>query len=143
MKAVILPFALLSVFACVAEDARPKAAQWIAHPNGSGGLTWAEACDFTRPMTPAPCFRKRFELKDAVRGAKLYITGLGYFEAKLDGKPVSDYRLVPAPTAYDRRWRYFCFDLPELAADPGRICALPPPERRYGLVVRFRVSTRR
>jgi len=116
MKAVILPFALLSVFACVAEDARPKAAQWIAHPNGSGGLTWAEACDFTRPMTPAPCFRKRFELKDAVRGAKLYITGLGYFEAKLDGKPVSDYRLVPAPTAYDRRWRYFCFDLPELAA---------------------------
>ena len=46
--------------------------------------------------------RRRFSINDPT-GAVLYITGLGYFEARLNGRPLTDDRLVPLPSDYWRR----------------------------------------
>lgn len=85
-------------------------AQWIG----------TDAClnDWRKPVFPAPVFRRAFDLERPVEKGRLAVTGLGYFECRLDGRPVSDAMLVPAPTQYDVRWRYRVFELPRL--EPGR-----------------------
>ncbi|NIA32001.1 MAG: hypothetical protein GWP06_19095, partial [Actinobacteria bacterium] len=52
---------------------------------------------------PAPYFRKQFKLKKTVQSARVYVSGLGYYELYLNGKKVGDDVLAPSPTNYDRR----------------------------------------
>ena len=82
-------------------------ARWIYA--GFGGGHYSEAI-------AAPFFRKAFQVEKPVERAKLAITGLGYFECLLDGKPITDAVLMPGQTQYDLRWRYRVFDLGRLEA---------------------------
>ena len=52
---------------------------------------------------PAPYFRKEFTLKENIKSARVYVSGLGYYELYLNGQKVSDNVLVPAQTNYDKR----------------------------------------
>lgn len=52
---------------------------------------------------PAPLFRKEFDLKRKVKKARLYISGLGYYEARLNGNRVGDRYLDPGWTNYEKR----------------------------------------
>ncbi len=74
-------------------------AKWIGFP----GICLA---DWRRPTVPAPEFRRTFTLEHDVAQAEIFIAGLGYFEFRLDGELICGDRLTPAPTQYDRRWRY-------------------------------------
>ena len=68
---------------------------------------------------PAPLFRKNFDLKKPVRNARLYITGLGYYDAQLNGLPVGDHELDPGWTNYSKRVYYSTYDVTDqLAANP-------------------------
>ena len=52
----------------------------------------------------SPIFYKEFEINcDHIKKAVLSITGLGYFEAMINGKPVTDYRLLPVASDYEKR----------------------------------------
>ena len=82
-------------------------ARWIYAGFGGGHASEAIA---------APVFRKAFQVGKPVERAKLAITGLGYFECLLDGKPITDAVLMPGQTQYDLRWRYRVFDLGRLEA---------------------------
>jgi alpha-L-rhamnosidase len=55
------------------------------------------------PEDPMPLFRKSFSLdKDVpVESALLYVCGLGYYEALLNGKKIGDRVLEPAQTNYE------------------------------------------
>ena len=55
------------------------------------------------PFYPAPMFRKSFEIKDNVASAKVFVTGLGFFEFYVNGEKVSDDCLVPNITNYTVR----------------------------------------
>ncbi len=70
---------------------------------------------------PAPLFRKEFVVRKAVRRARLHITGLGYYEASLNGRRVGDHVLDPGWTAYDRRVLYSTYDVTD-AVRPGANC---------------------
>lgn len=64
---------------------------------------------------PAPLFRKEFVVENAVEKARLYITGLGYCEAYLNGKRIGDSVLEPGWTNYAKRIFYSVYDvLPQL-----------------------------
>lgn len=63
---------------------------------------------------PAPLFRKAFSLPRGVRQARLYITGLGYYEASLNGRRVGDHVLDPGWTNYKKRIYYGTFDVTAL-----------------------------
>lgn len=60
---------------------------------------------------PAPLFRLPFKLAKPVRRARLYVTGLGYYEASLNGRRVGDALLDPAWTTYSKRVLYCTFDV--------------------------------
>jgi alpha-L-rhamnosidase len=59
----------------------------------------------------APLFRREFALAAPVSRARLYITGLGYYEASLNGTRVGDHVLDPGWTTYGKRVFYSTYDV--------------------------------
>jgi len=80
-------------------------AKWISHVPEENE---------TPPLTAAPYFRKAFELPETIRSARLYISGLGYHEAWINGQKVGDHVLDPAMTGYDKRVKYVVHDVTPL-----------------------------
>jgi alpha-L-rhamnosidase len=54
-------------------------------------------------LNSAPLFRKEFKLENEINKASLYICGLGYFEAYLNGEKIGKDVLVPGWTDFDNR----------------------------------------
>ncbi|SEF90614.1 alpha-L-rhamnosidase [Actinacidiphila yanglinensis] len=63
---------------------------------------------------PAPLLRKRFPIAAPVSSARLYVCGLGYYVASLNGERVGDRELDPAPSVYDRTGLYSAYDVTDL-----------------------------
>lgn len=62
-----------------------------------------------RPVVPL--FRKEFKVAKKVKIASLYITGLGQYEASLNGKKIGDGFLTPGWTNYDKTILYNTYDV--------------------------------
>ena len=60
---------------------------------------------------PEPLLRKEFELGKDVASARLHISGLGYYEAALNGDRVGDHQLDPGFTSYDKTVLYATHDV--------------------------------
>jgi len=60
---------------------------------------------------PAPLFRKEFRCDQRVRRARIYVSGLGYYELRLNGERVGDQVLDPGWTSYSRRVLYSTYDV--------------------------------
>lgn len=65
--------------------------------------------------------RKEFKLDKKVRRATLYISGLGMYEAYINGKKVGDQVLAPAPTDYRKTVLYNAFDVTAMLAENNAI----------------------
>jgi len=63
---------------------------------------------------PAPLFRKEFTAPREIRRARLYVSGLGYYELHINGRRVGDHVLDPAWTSYARRVFYSTYDVTAL-----------------------------
>ena len=88
-----------------------KTFPWIT---GLGRTIW-EHFEAARPeYDPSPLFRKEFKLDRPVRRATLFICGLGYYEAFLNGQRVGDQVLDPAWTSYHKRAFYVAHDVTSL-----------------------------
>ena len=77
-----------------------KPAEW---PNTSWPwLTGKDSTIFTLyemadpKYDPSPLFRKEFAINKKIRSASLYICGLGYYEAYLNGAKIGNHVLDPA-----------------------------------------------
>ncbi|MEU9438672.1 family 78 glycoside hydrolase catalytic domain [Streptomyces sp. NPDC048252] len=66
-----------------------------------------------KPYLPAglPLLADDFTLPRGVRNARLYIAGLGIYDATLNGEPVGDAVLEPANTDYRERVQYASYDV--------------------------------
>ena len=62
---------------------------------------------------PGPLFRREFLIDKRVQQARLYVSGLGYYEARLNGSRVGDRQLDPAWTTYSERVLYSAYDVTE------------------------------
>ena len=62
---------------------------------------------------PAPLFRKEFQLAKKISRARVYVSGLGYYELRLNGQRVGDQVLDPGWTAYSKRVLYSTCDVTE------------------------------
>jgi alpha-L-rhamnosidase len=67
--------------------------------------------------TPNPLLRKEFNVNKEIQSARLYITGLGYYEAYLNGKKVGDQMLDPGWTNYSKRIQYITYDVTEMVRE--------------------------
>ena len=64
-----------------------------------------------RALTPAPYLRRAFTVGQPVTSARLYVTALGLYEARLNGRRVGDGFLTPGWTDYTRRIAYQTYDV--------------------------------
>ncbi len=55
--------------------------------------------------------RKEFKVKGETRRARIYVSGLGYYELRLNGRKVGDHVLDPAQTDYRKVALYSVFDI--------------------------------
>jgi alpha-L-rhamnosidase len=81
-------------------------AQWI--DNGKAQFICDE--DFYKD-DPNPLFRKQFSIKKKVQSARLYIAGLGYYEAYFNGEKIGNDVLSPAFMAYRAQVSYLTYDI--------------------------------
>jgi alpha-L-rhamnosidase len=65
-------------------------------------------------LLPPPIFAKAFQLSKEIRSARLYVVGLGRYEASINGKPVTRNVLEPSDTDYARRIEYRAYDVTSL-----------------------------
>lgn len=79
------------------------------------GLNLWQIYDSVTPTyDPAPMMRREFDAPADLTRATLYICGLGYFEASVNGNPVSADVLNPAWTIFDETALYCTYDITPL-----------------------------
>ena len=81
-------------------------AQWIQRENAGAESKLDPFGDH-----PAPLFRREFALDKKIARARAYISGLGYYEMRLNGSRVGDRVLDPGWTTYSRRVFYSTYDI--------------------------------
>ncbi|MDA3924368.1 MAG: family 78 glycoside hydrolase catalytic domain [Kiritimatiellae bacterium] len=62
----------------------------------------------------SPAFEKSFNLQQDVAEATLHISGLGFYEASLNGRKIGCKVLDPIPTKYDKRVLYSTYDMTDM-----------------------------
>ncbi len=108
--------------------------------------------------------RKEFKLDKKVKRATLYISGLGMYEAYINGKKVGDQVLAPAPTDYRKTVLYNAFDVTDMLTEnnaigvalgngryytmqqkkkPYKITNFGYPKLRANLIIEFEDGTRK
>jgi len=90
-----------------------KQQEWAGKWIGDGKKQFENDADFYE-NDPMPLFRKGFDIEKPIRSAKLYLTGLGYYEAYLNGKRIGDHVLDPGWTAYRKEVLYAVYDIEAL-----------------------------
>lgn len=80
-------------------------AKWICHPNDG------------RKTPLVPVFRKKFEVGGGLVSAKLYVTAHGIYEAKINGKAVTEDKFTPGLTSYYDRIQVQEYDVTDLLAE--------------------------
>ena len=75
------------------------------------GAEWGRQA-VLREEIASPAFAKKFYVRgQPLKSATLHITGLGFYEARLNGVKIGDKVLDPSPTAYDKRVLYSTYAL--------------------------------
>ena len=72
----------------------------------------------TRAAEPCPMLRRVVDLDGPITSARLYVTSLGLYAARINGQPVSDWAFTPGWTTYEHRLQYQTFDVTGLL-QPG------------------------
>uniref|UniRef100_UPI0032165567 family 78 glycoside hydrolase catalytic domain n=1 Tax=uncultured Draconibacterium sp. TaxID=1573823 RepID=UPI0032165567 len=67
---------------------------WISAPHLLSKKEW---------KLPSLLFRKEIQIEKGIKNARVYISGLGYYELYINGNKVGDHVLSPNQTNYDRR----------------------------------------
>ncbi len=69
--------------------------------------------DYFEP-DPMPLLQTLFSTKKKISSARLYVSGMGYYEAYINGKRIGDQVLDPGWTAYGKQVFYMTYDISSL-----------------------------
>ena len=95
------------------ETAMLRAADWQAKWIGDGKEQFKQDEDFYKD-DPMPLLKKNFSATKKVVSARLYISGIGYYEAYINGQKVGDRVLEPGFTTYRKEVLYSTYDVTPL-----------------------------
>jgi len=105
----------------VSEFSEPSFWEMGLISDNNWNANWIEPPDeiYPRNMTdkqifnfnPALLFRKAFTITDNIEKARLYITGLGYYECYINGIRIRDHQLDPGWTNFSKRVFYSVYDV--------------------------------
>ncbi|HVU55981.1 MAG TPA: family 78 glycoside hydrolase catalytic domain [Puia sp.] len=99
-------FLFLFIFSIKIGFAQMKSAEWVTDSKAA-----VSEDSLLYQDNPAPLFRKEFSVSGPVRRATLYVTGVGYYEASINGVKVGDHFLDPGWTDYRKTVPYNVFDV--------------------------------
>ncbi|MER5935839.1 family 78 glycoside hydrolase catalytic domain [Streptomyces sp. NPDC001928] len=89
----------------------------VLAPYGQG--PWGTGVSVAMPEEPAPLLRREFDIPGRISRARLYISGLAYYEAQINGRRVGRQVLDPGFTDYDETVLYTVHDVTELLRGGG------------------------
>ncbi len=89
-------------------------AEWI-----NGGKSEPQKTEEFYADDPAPLFRHEFNVDKNIARARLYISGLGYYEAYMNGERIGDQVLDPGWTNYSKRVLYSSYDASDVIKSGG------------------------
>ncbi|KAH8896774.1 alpha-L-rhamnosidase [Thozetella sp. PMI_491] len=75
---------------------------------------WITNSEFVTGTNALPMFTKEFDLSCEIQKARLYITGLGVFQAEINGKAVNEEVLGPGYSTVNRTVLYRTYDVTKL-----------------------------
>ncbi len=93
----VSPFSDVATFECGLLNSRDWQGVWITHPYLDNGV--------------APLFRREFVLEKPIKRARAYISGIGYYELRINGRKVGDNVLDPGWTNYAKRVLYTTYNI--------------------------------
>ncbi len=96
---------------------------WKANWIGDGSKQFERDEDFYKDDR-MPLFRKSFTTKKKIQSARLYIAGLGYYEAYLNGKKIGDQFLDPGWTTYKKEVLYVVHDVTSLVKEGNNVSGI-------------------
>ncbi|NLA58829.1 MAG: family 78 glycoside hydrolase catalytic domain [Firmicutes bacterium] len=106
----VSPYSCINVFETGFLRDEEWTASWIA--NGDDALPDAVVVDKTEyNLRPGSLLRKEFSLDKEVARARAYISGLGYYELRINGKKIGDRVLDPGQTDYRKTILYSVYDI--------------------------------
>lgn len=73
---------------------------------------------------PMPLFRKQFNIKPKIESARLYICGLGYYEAYVNGSKIGDHVLDPGWTTYKKQVLYSTYDITPMVNEGQNVAGI-------------------
>jgi alpha-L-rhamnosidase len=100
-------------------DQKDWQAKWI-----SDGSNQPEKDEDYYKDDPMPLFRREFTPAKQIASARLYISGVGYYEAFLNGKKVSDNVLDPGWTTYRKQTLYVVHDVTSLLSQGKNVAGI-------------------
>lgn len=86
-------------------------AKWIRHPEKDEEPEKYDMREEWKYRRTSPLLRKTFEIEKDIKDARAYVTGLGYFELRINGKKVGDNLLEPANSVFEKRTYYLTYDV--------------------------------
>lgn len=105
------------------EEEAQSSIQWFE--TGKMDDPWtAEWISCDNSQVRHPIFKKKIALKDKVKKARLYICGLGLYEAFYEGEKIGNEYLAPYCTDYAEWLQYQTYDVTEMLAKDGTLSVL-------------------
>lgn len=95
------------------ETAMLNQSDWKAAWIGDDRKQFERDEDFYK-ADPMPIFRKTFQATKKLLAARLYVSGVGYYEAYLNGKKIGDHVLDPGWITYKKQVLYITYDVTNL-----------------------------
>jgi hypothetical protein len=124
-------------------DAKGRASRWSAPARWEMGLlanrdwtaSWIENPEYTYAAddvpNPLPIFARSFDLSRHVAKARLYMTGLGQYAAKMNGVAVGQGVLEPGQTSYYAEVNYRTYDVTNLLQRRGNVLGIETGSGAY------------
>jgi len=116
----ILPYGKTGTFNTGLFDQKDWTAEWIgsgepgeirADVNTFTSRSWSEDVQNVKVESRSPLFRHEFLVEKKVRRARLFISGLGLYELRLNGAKVGNNVLAPSKTDFRKRVLYDTYDV--------------------------------
>ena len=118
-KGVVSNWSAVQTFETAMLDHSDWKANWIS----DGSVKPARDEDYYK-NDPMPLLRKDFAAKKKIYAARLYISGMGYYEAYLNGKKISDHVLDPGFTTYRKQVLYVVHDITASIRNGSNVAAV-------------------
>ncbi|NLJ69185.1 MAG: family 78 glycoside hydrolase catalytic domain [Firmicutes bacterium] len=121
----VSPYSCINVFETGFFQDEEWTASWIA--NGDDASADAVTVDNSEyNLRPGSLLRKEFSLEKEVASARAYISGLGYYELRINGRRIGDRVLDPGQTDYSKTVLYSVYDI---------TCSLKPGANAVGVML--------